>query len=334
MTLAPPAPAVPENTVASYSDLGKLAQCPRAWYLGTFRKLRRIDEPPTGPLPFGSRIHSALEAFYDQTVSHPVQAWNALMAHEFAVDEANGGWHRADLDKESKLGHRMMEGYIEWIEAEGEDALWDIEAVEQALSHHFTVDIVVDGQPETAAVLMRGKLDRRMRRKSDGATYIGDFKTAGNFSETTMLPLELSPQPRIYTYLVKQQDPEADVRGVVYTLLRKVLRTPTAKPPFFKRVIIEVNSDEQKAYDIRMRGVVERLVVTKRRLENGEDHRVVAPFQPSWACGSCPFKLPCQLMQHSPKGAEDMLADLYTESDPFARYLADPGADEIAAAQP
>jgi hypothetical protein len=29
-----------------------------------------------------------------------------------------------------------------------------------------------------------------------------------------------------------------------------------------------------------------------------------------------------------------MLADLYTESDPFARYLADPGADEIAAAQP
>jgi hypothetical protein len=61
---------------------------------------------------------------------------------------------------------------------------------------------------------------------------------------------------------------------------------------------------------------------------------VVAPFQPSWACGSCPFKLPCQLMQHSPKGAEDMLADLYTTSDPFARYLADPGADEIAAAQP
>lgn len=319
---------VPGNTVASFSDLGKFGQCRRAWYLGTYLKLRLKDEPPTGPLPFGSRIHSALEAFYDGTVSDPTVAWEALMAHEFAVAEANGNPFTDGLSKEGKLGHRMLEGYVEWLETDGEDAYWETTGVEEKLEHVFQMPVDIDGVEHVVSILVRGKLDRRMVRKSDGATYVNDFKTMGNFGESAMLGLTKSPQPRVYRRLLKANAPDgADIRGVVYTLLRKVLRTPTAKPPFYKRVVIEINEAEQEAYDVRLEGAVESLVRTRIKLDQGADHRKAAYFQPGWWCGSCPFKQPCDLMQHSPAGAEDMLADLYTEGDPWARYMADQAGD-------
>lgn len=327
MTTTVTSTAIPADTVASFSDLGKFAQCRRAWWLGTYRRLRRLDEPPTGPLPFGSRIHAALEAYYDGTVASPETAWNALMHHEYAVDEGNGGWNTAALDKESKLGHRMLEGYLEWLATEGEDAYWEVIGVEEAFGSVLPVDINVFNAPSTVNVLVRGKLDRRLRRRSDGATYIGDFKTMGNFGEPSMVTLYKSPQPRIYRRLVKAAQPDADVRGVVYTLLRKVLRTPTAKPPFYKRVTIEISEVEQDAYDARLEGAVEDLVTAKVRLDGGADPRRVAHFTPGWWCSTCPFKLPCDLMQTSPAGAEDMLSDLYTTGDPWARYMADPAAD-------
>lgn len=331
-TLAPPV-IVPENTVASFSDLGKFGQCRRAWYLATYRKLRLLDEPPTGPLPFGSRIHSALEAFYDGTVDSPVTAWKALMQHEYIVAEANGNPYTDSLDKESDLGHRMLEGYIEWLDEEGEDAYFETLSVEEALIEHLPMVVDIDGVPHEVSVLVRGKLDRRLRRLSDGAIYINDFKTMANFAETSIFSLEQSPQPRIYRRLLlaNSLEGETDVRGVVYTLLRKVKRTATAKPPFYKRVTIEISDIEQAAYDARLQGAVEQVVQAQVRLDRGEDHRRVAFFNTGWWCNSCPFKNPCQLMQSSPQGAEDMLANLYTEGDPWARYLmANGGAPDDA----
>ncbi|HEX8321697.1 PD-(D/E)XK nuclease family protein [Longimicrobium sp.] len=324
--MSAPAIHIPDNTIASFSDLGKFAQCRRAWYLGTYRKLRLKDEPPTGPLPFGSRIHAALEAYYDLGL-HPAEAWKQLMAHEYAVAEANGNPFIEALDKESKLGHRMMEGYLEWLEADGEDAYFDTVAVEQALTHELPMVVdTPDGDTEVT-ILLRGKLDRQIRRKSDGTIYVADFKTMGNFGEPAMVTLYKSPQPRLYRRLLKANDPDSDVRGVVYTLLRKVLRTPTAKPPFYKRVTIEISEVEQAAYDVRLEGAVSELARTRFALDAGVDHRRIAYFQPGWQCATCPFKLPCDLMQSSPQGAEDMLADLYTEGNPWARYLADSAGD-------
>lgn len=335
MTQTLPAPAIPENTIASFSDLGTFNQCRRRWWLQTYRRLRRIDEPPTGALPFGSRIHQALEAFYDGTVGNPVTAWNALMQHEYAVDEANGGWNLPALDKEGKLGHRMLEGYLEWLEETGEDAYWDITGVETKLSHHLTVLVDTPDGDEEVTVLVRGKLDRRRKRKADGAVYVDDFKTMGNFGEPAMLALELSPQPRLYRMLeIQQAPPDQYTAGVTYTLLRKVLRTPTAKPPFYKRITIEINDDEQEAYNLRLQGNVTDLARVKYGLDHGADPRRTAYFQPGWWCASCPFKLPCGLMQHTPASAEAMLADLYTETNPWQRYMADQAGDSEVAGGP
>jgi hypothetical protein len=115
--------------------------------------------------------------------------------------------------------------------------------------------------------------------------------------------------------------------GVVYTLLRKVLRNPTAKPPFYKRLTLDINQDMKDAYRTRLHGAVETLVSARVRLDRGADPHRVAFFQPGWQCATCPFKLPCDLMQTTPQGAEAMLADLYTEGDPWARYMQGQGED-------
>jgi hypothetical protein len=106
-----------------------------------------------------------------------------------------------------------------------------------------------------------------------------------------------------------------------------VLRTPTAKPPFYKRVTVEISPADQEAYDVRLEGAVESLARTRAKLDSGADPRRVAHFSPGWWCATCPFRLPCDLMQTTPAGAEDMLTDLYTEGDPWARYMADQAGD-------
>lgn len=329
MTLATPPPvAIPGNTIASFSDLGVFSQCRRRWWLQTYRKLRRLDEPPVGPLPFGSRVHSALEAYYDGTVDSPADAWSQLMAHEFAVADANGNPFTEALDKESKLGHRMLEGYMEWLEAEGEDAYWEVVEVEKQLHHWLELPVDIDGIEHVVSVLMRGKLDRKKRRITDGAVYVDDFKTMQNFGEPALLSLEKSPQGPMYLMLEEAQAPQEQwSAGVVYTLLRKVLRGPTSKPPFFKRLTIDISPAMKEAYRVRLHGAVETLASARVRLDRGQDPHRVAFFQPGWQCATCPFKLPCDLMQTTPLGAEAMLADLYTEGDPWARYLSDQGED-------
>jgi hypothetical protein len=325
VTLAVPAvPAlIPANTIASYSDLGKHAQCKRAWWLSTYRRLRPLDEPPTGPLPFGSRIHAALEAYYDGTLPSPVLAWTALMAHEYAVDESNGGMHTASLDKESKLGHTMLEGYLEWVDESGEDAKYEVIGVEDQLQQYLTMEARVDGEDYVVSVLVRGKLDRRLRRKSDGAVLVGDFKTTASVAETAIADQLASPQPRLYLMLERAHAPQDQwSAGFVITMLRKVLRTKTSNPPYYMRLEHTVTPVELEAYTARLRGAVEDLATTQLRLDAGRDPREVAYFNPGWWCKTCPFKLACDLMQTQPAGAEAMLSDLFYEGDVWARYLA------------
>jgi hypothetical protein len=213
----------------------------------------------------------------------------------------------------------MLENYVAWTAETGEDAQYETIGVETAMSDTLQVGGV--------SVLIRGKADRRVRRLSDGAILIADFKTTGNFGEGSILALQMSPQPRIYMALEKAERPDSDVRGVLYTLLRKVQQSKTAKPPFYQLLEINISAVDMAAYQVRLEGAVQELVEMVQRLDRGEDPHKVAFFSPSWACGTCPFKAPCQLFQHSEEAAEDMLKDLYVMHNPFQRYAQGYGED-------
>lgn len=309
-----------EQLTVTYSGLGKFVQCRRLWYLSEYLGLRRKDEPRDGPLPFGGRVHSALELWGKGTIAAPVDIWDSLMAAEYVYAESQG--HVTDkLEKEHQLGHVMLAGFPDFLEQEGFWAKYETISVETALTDHLMVPVVLNGEIHEVKVLIRGKADQILRRKSDGYYLILDWKTTSALAESVLGVLVKSPQTRIYATLAKAANPQLKFAGGLLVLLRKVLQTKTANPPFYGVLEIPISKVDMMAYRTRLHGAVQDMATAYQALEQGHDPDVVAYFTPSRVtCTSCPFKQPCDLMASYPAGAADMLADLYEKYDPFERY--------------
>jgi hypothetical protein len=316
--------------VTSYSDLQRYTNCPRSWYLGTYLRLKRKAEPLDGPLPFGSRIHTALERWGRGEVEKPEDAYDALMKADF--DRANElGLFTDGLVKEAELGHIMLEGFPDWLEEYGFDEKYEVLSVEAKLSETLMVPVGLDQEP--VGVLLRGKLDQRLRRRSDKAVLVNDFKTTSSLSPDTIGNFDQTPQLRLYLLLERQQAP-ADQwsAGYVITLLRKVKRTKTANPPFYGIIERNVSEANLRAAAMNIRAQVTDLVATKSMLDaNAIKPELIVPFHVSWQCKSCPFRNPCFEMQDGNwSGAKNMLENEYEVGDPFARYADDDDATKLA----
>lgn len=305
----------------TYSDLQTFQTCPRQWYFRVYRRLSQNRKPVTGALPLGGRVHSALEAYEDGTVGSPVDAWDAMVAHDEAVMIASG-MSTDDLAKDHKLGRTMLEGFVEWESEVGFHDKYEVIGNETPMSSALVLPEFPDVE-----IVTRGKLDRLLRRRMDGSLWVNDYKTMGTFSERDRMGLQRSPQSRMYVMLARQQMPEDQwVAGMVYSMLRKVLRTARANPPFYDVMEIPISDHDLEQYRIRLVAMTRRVVDTTAMLDSGVDHREAAYFHPSWQCQTCPFKHPCALMQDtSLEAAEDYIGDYYTEGDPWERY-----ADHLA----
>lgn len=303
--------------IITNSDMGKFMGCRRSWFLGSYLGLRRKAEPRTGALPFGSRVHVALEDTYTGKVEDPVDSWDRLMEYEYALAAQTNAFTDG-LEKEDKYGRAMLSGYLEWAETEGGDSDFEIIGVESKLD----APLVVDTPYGPVELLLRGKLDRRLQRKSDGAILVGDFKTTGRLDSATLLSYQRSPQPRLYMLLERQQVPDGTwVAGAVFTLLRKVLRTKASNPPYYARFDVHISEFDLEQYRVRLEAVATEMLTVADALDNGADHRKVAYFHTSWQCGTCPFQQPCIMMQaDSMAAAQDMLREQYETHDVYQRY--------------
>lgn len=311
-----------DTVTTSYSDITRYRQCPRAWYLGSFLGLRKIKETRYGPLPFGTRVHLALEVAEKQQRWEEIDLiWNELMQNEFDHWKTLKLPAPKELTWESKTGHVMVTGYMRWREEQHYDVNWEIIGIETQFGEY--VDLALpDGR--TALVLFRGKADIIMRRVSDGAIYILDYKTAANFSEDTLVKQENSPQGPMYIYLQRatgKGDPSLQAEGVIYDLLKKVQQSKAAAPPFYKRLVVPVTKARLSAALSNLAASAEDIVRVTEALLDGRDHLDVTPYNREWWCHRCQFKNPCLLMQTGNLlGAQDMLNDQYVQGDPMERY--------------
>jgi RecB family exonuclease len=307
-----------EKLTVTYSDMQTWQNCPRSWYFRVHRRLTPLKQARVGALPLGGRVHAALEAYQKGEVDSPVVAWDALIAHDLAVMTA-AGMITDDLDKDDRLGRTMLEGFVEWEAESGFHDKYEVIGIEEGLSDRLTLPEFPDVE-----IRIRGKLDRLLRRRSDNAVWVNDYKTMGTFSERDRMGLQRSPQARLYMMLAMKSYPPSSgvwVAGVAYSMLRKVLRTPRATPPFYDVMEIPISLYDLDQYERRMAAIVGHLVYTTEALAQGADHREVAHFAPSWECQTCPFKAPCDLMQNtSMEAAEGYIADYYQEGDPWERY--------------
>lgn len=310
----------------SNSELQTFKHCRRRWWLGWFRGLRLRDEPQTGPLPLGTRVHLALAAYYVPAGQVPVDPREELegilardelrvLASVHERDASDAATVMADFKHDADLARAMIEGYVEWLAETGADQGYRVIAPEQALF------VVIPMSGEYPDILLTGRLDVRLRRESDGVVLFMDHKTTGSFEQLTKM-LVWDEQMRHYHVLERGNRQEGDppVAGALYNMLRKVKRTAQANPPFFQRVEVRHSTHDLDKFTTRLIGEYEELMHVQRQLTVGADHQRVAYPSPGDRCTwGCEFSAVCPMFDDGSR-AEDFITEHYVRVNPLDRY--------------
>lgn len=312
----------------SQSEMKVFTGCKRRWWLSEYRRLAPIGYDPTGPLRSGTRVHTALEAFYTPGQDafwvlslEQEDDWDTYVRNCAERGEDPDASVAEQFNKDCQLEKIMLEGYGEWIAESGEDAGLETIAIEEI--------VTVPGSafaPELVAKYgdfdVVGKLDARVRRLSDGARKFVDHKTAASL--TMALPtLQMHTQMKHYRWLESMTTPEGErADGALYNVLKKVKRTKAAKPPFFARYEVNHNQEEIDNYEKRMKRIIAQILELEAELAVTpiEEQPHVAYPTPDETCSwKCQFFELCPLFDDGSR-AEDMIRDQFTTRDPLARY--------------
>lgn len=303
----------------SNSELQTFKRCRRKWWLAWHRGLHPRHESPVGPRQVGDRGHRALKSHYRP--EGPADLLAALEAEivldRSALSPTTDGDVLKQFESEADLERIILEGYLAWLAETGADAELEIIAPETYLEAHL---------PELDFLGMRvaviGKLDVRVRRRSDGVRLFIDHKFVGDLRAATLM-LTLDEQMLHYHLLEELNRAEGEPRtgGALYNMLRRVKRTQRATPPFYQRVEVRHNDRELASYRERVNGEIKDIIATGARLDNGTPHNAVAYPRPTRDCAwDCPFLAVCPMFDDGSR-AEDMLAQYFVKSDPLDYYL-------------
>lgn len=305
----------PDNVNTSNSEIQTFKGCRRQWLLGYYLALQPKKELFIGPLKLGTRIHDALEQYY-VTGEHPSTAYQRLQRLDnrkfLETDDAQWEDKVDKFNKESELGRIMVEGYKEWADESNIDAGLIIVEAEKVVKHK------VD---EVPGITLVGKLDLLARRPLDGSRCVVDHKSAISFTPFYEYA-HMSEQLMTYTVLESfQEDDDTPLDGGMYNLLKKVKRTATAKPPFYDRLDVRFGKKTLASFWIRTVGTLMDMRRVREQLDAGVDHRLVAYPKPmmDWHCGKCPFFALCPMLDDG-SSAEQMIEDMYVQTNPNARY--------------
>lgn len=292
----------------SNSEIQTFKDCRRKWWFGYYRRLKPKAIKLTGPLPLGTRVHEALDRHY--TTGADLQTAYAELLEEDREKAALEWLDTAELESEGELGRIMLEGYEQWVADEGIDADLEMISTEEIISMPM-----FDGEVE-----LQGKLDMRVRRRADGVRMFRDFKTTANFSDIENTA-QINEQILTYMLLEAAQNTDGErSEGGIFTMLKKVKRSASAKPPFYKQFEVRHNAFTLRAFWQHIHGVVGDLMNVKKALDSGADHHFVAYPRPSRDCTwKCQFFAVCQMVDDG-SGAEDAIKELYRVGDPYDYY--------------
>lgn len=306
----------PKKVSISNSEIQTFKSCRRRWFLGSYLGLQEKEKSHLGPLPLGTRVHNALEVFYRDGVD-PVDEYNRLHridAKKFKESpQADDEKAVKKFNEEGELGRLMLEGYMDWLEDTNADD--DIEYVSQEEQLRYTFE-------NDSRVELIGKVDARIKRRSDGSLADLDFKTAApsNFSYYLQY-VEFSEQLKHYNLLEMLSNKDHKVDGGRYRVLKKVKRSGRAAPPFYADIDVRFNRKEMESFWIRITGTIRDIMAVRDGLDDGQDDRYLAyPSQKmDWVCGSCPFSKMCVMMDDG-SDFEGYALDHFVQGDPNERY--------------
>ena len=313
----------------SNSEIQSFKSCRRRWWLTYYRELglKRTEEAPSGPRQLGTKVHAALQRYYEDGLDL-VQTITELYDHDVAWYQEHGTPDQVEgVRKEFDLAHAIVSGYEDWIEETGVDHGLTLIGTEA------TVEIPMD-EFGFAGYALRGKLDARFIRDVDGASLFLDHKTVAEMTTPQKL-LPIDEQMKFY-HLLDELDRKVNgaqstrTDGALYNMLRKVKRTARANPPFYLRVEQRHNKLELESMWQRTLKVLEEIRETRARLDAGESHLYVCPPRPSRDCTwQCDFFRVCGMFDDG-SNIEDLLAERYDHRDPHERYQDNDSTTDIS----
>lgn len=293
----------------SNSEVQTFKRCRRKWYLQYHEKwgLSPQTAPMTSAALLGTRVHTALEAYYGYGIN-PV----AAAAFIYDAECARRPECASDLVAEQDWSTIMLAGFVEWAEESGIDEQYEVVATEQVLDAHL---LLTSGE---MAVIF-GKMDQIVRRRVDGALMFRDFKTTGSLGKVNSLIRD--EQFRTYAVIHRAVSDGMRVDGGLYLMLLRSKHTARASGPFYDEVAISYNGHEHASMLIRLRGVLDDMERVTRQLNAGIDHRLVAyptPMQDrcDW---DCPFSKVCPLFDDGSR-AEAAMEGNFVKRNPYDYY--------------
>lgn len=318
--------------LVSNSEIQTFKRCRRKWWLGWYRGLTLHEESPFGPRAIGNRLHNALKMYYVPDGFEPMdprQALERLITEDWSALTTNGFSEefQKKFDAQANLERAIIEGYVQWVEEEGEDS--DLQVIAPETYLEATIIDKTELHGSDVEVRFIGKLDVRAFRKHDGVRQFIDHKSVQSFDDKVrMLPLD--EQMLGYHLLEFLNTEESDERcdGALYNMLRKVKRGVTSKPPYYKRVPVAHNLHEIESYRRRTVGTIETMLDVEDALNNGANHLDVAYPTPkerdcTW---SCDFVAVCPMFDDGSR-ADALLENYYRQHDPLEYYGITQGED-------
>jgi hypothetical protein len=293
----------------SNSEIQTFKDCRRKWWLSYYRGLQPKQRDFTGALALGTRIHAALDDYYAngtpllEAHTKLVEAEKEILLTDFR--------DVYDLEREAELGHIMLEGYLQWVEENGVDVELEMISTEEVITAPL-----FNGEVELA-----GKLDMRVRRKSDGARMFRDFKTVGGSLSDFANLAPMNEQILTYMLLesVKKDETERSDGGI-FTMLKKVKRSAAARPPFYDQIEVRHNVFTLRSFWDRLHGTIADIMRVRTALDSGGSPAYHAYPRPSRDCKwKCQFFTVCTMMDDG-SAAEAAISEMYNEADPYSYY--------------
>jgi RecB family exonuclease len=298
--------------VLSNSEIQVFKDCRRKWWLNYYRRLMPKQKSYTGALALGSRIHEALDQYYSSDGATGLLEAHAALVQTDLTSMMADYQDTTNLEAEAELGRIMLEGYLQWMDEEGIDA-----NLEKISNEEIITMPLFDGE-----VVLQGKLDMRVRRKTDGVRMFRDFKTVGGSFADFANQAQMNEQILTYMMLEHAQNIEPGERseGGIFTMLKKVKRTANAKPPFYEQIEVRHNIFTMRSFWQRIHGTISDLMNVKKGLDEGGDPNFLTYPTPSKDCKwKCQFYNICPMIDDG-SAAESAIAQMFEVSDPYGYY--------------
>ncbi len=264
-----------------FSEVRNWQDCKRSWMNGYFLNLTKPEfsgEVKPSKANVGTYVHADLESYYNGDTARP-----GLFHAAVPVPESE--MFQKEWDNYHRLAQVMLDGYGEWLDEEG------LDQGEETLFTEKEIDLPF-GEMHGDRVFLQMHVDRIVRDTDFDRIIIEDTKTVDSLSKDSSFAIE----SQLLTYTLGVQDvlglPVAECR---HNMLRRVLRSARATPPFYGRESITPSATQLENHRTQLAALLSEIVLGYQALERDPAaHQSVAPPHPTKDCAwRCAFLAIC-----------------------------------------